>query len=89
MFHLQNRTSVSWTLDTKFCSHSIRIEVAPSCKTIVTGVTESVDVEPVQAWCEPEHPSMDSHVACPLWQMVRMSEESSCNLLIMIILVQC
>ena len=54
---------VSWTLDAEFCSYSIRIEVASSGATIVTGVTDSVDVDPVQACSQTKHPSMDSHMA--------------------------
>ena len=40
--------------------------MAPSCKTVVTGVPDSVDVEPVQPSTQPEHSPVDPHVVSPL-----------------------
>ena len=53
-------------MDWQFWSYSIWIEVAPSCNTVVTGVTDSVDVDPVQPRTQTKHSAMDPHVACPL-----------------------
>ena len=71
-------------MDWQFWSYSIWIEVAPSCKTVVTGVPDSVDVDPVQPRAQPEHSPVDPHVASPLC-MDQYEENSQ----ILILPVQC